>query len=140
MPPSCVACGYDALATAMHALCSMVSTMWQAMPGRLAFSQDMFLNIPLLADWNAILARMEQLVNDALLCANKKHINFDYQIGHEVLKYGKMLQGKLKPKITGLFDILWVCSNGTVLICLHPGITELVNVCCTLPNWEPIPF
>ncbi|KAL7460554.1 hypothetical protein ACHAXS_002458 [Conticribra weissflogii] len=43
----------------------------------------MFLNIPLLADWQAILAHREQLVNDALLHANKKHINFDNQISQK---------------------------------------------------------
>ncbi len=52
-PQSCcqAALLVDALATAMHALHSTVSTMLQAMPGGLAFSCDMFLNIPLLADW-----------------------------------------------------------------------------------------
>ncbi len=85
----------DDPATAMHALWSTVSTMLQAMPGGLAFSQDMFLNIPLLTDWQAILSQREQLVNDALLHANKKHINFDYQIGQKVLTYDRMLYGKL---------------------------------------------
>ncbi|KAL7460951.1 hypothetical protein ACHAXS_001386 [Conticribra weissflogii] len=37
----------------------------------------MFLNICLVADWDTILAHREQLVNDALVCTNKKHINFD---------------------------------------------------------------
>ncbi len=68
----------DTLATTLHALQSMVSTPLQATPGGLAFSHDMFLHVPLLADWQAILACREQLVNDALLCANKKCINFDY--------------------------------------------------------------
>ncbi|KAL7460146.1 hypothetical protein ACHAXS_000610, partial [Conticribra weissflogii] len=106
----------DALVTAMHALRSTVSTMLQATPGGLTFSQDMFLNIPLLADWQAILAWTEQLVNDALLCANKKNFNFDYQIGQKVLKYVKTLYGKLKPKTIVPFDILWVHSNCTVTI------------------------
>ncbi len=66
----------DALVTAIHALWSTVSTTLQATPGGLAFSQDMFLNIPLFADWQTILAQREQLVNDALLLANKKHISF----------------------------------------------------------------
>ncbi len=70
----------DALVTAMHAFWSTVSTTLQANPGGLVFSQDMFLDIPLLANWQAILPRREQLVNDALLCANKKLINFYYQI------------------------------------------------------------
>ena len=130
----------DALATAMHALQSTVSTILQATPGGLAFSEDIFLNIPLLADWQAILAQREQSVNDALLCANKKRINFDYQIGQKVLKYDKTLYGKLKPKTTGPFDILRVHSNSTVTISLRPGITEHVDFCCTLPYWEPTPL
>ncbi len=97
----------------------------------------MFLNIPLLADWHTILALREQLVNDTLLCAKEKGIKFDYQIDQKVLKYDKTLQGKLKPKTTGPFDIILVHSNGTVTICLQPGITEHVNVCHTLPYWEP---
>ncbi len=90
----------DSLATAIHALHSMVSTTLQATPEGLEFSQDMFLNIPLLADWHTILACREQLDNAALLHANKKHINYEYQIGHRVVKYNKTLQGKLKPKTT----------------------------------------
>ncbi len=124
----------------MHALRSTVSTTLQATPGGLAFSQDMFLNIPLLADWQPILAQREQLVHDTLLRANKKRINFDYQIGQKVLKYDKTLYGKLKPKTTGPFDILRVHSNGTVTISLWPGITECVNVCRTLPYREPAPL
>ncbi len=123
----------DTLATAMHTQWSMVSTTLQAMSGGLTFSQDMLLNIPLIADWHTILAQIEQLVNDASFCANRKHINFDYQIGHKVLKYDKSLKGKLKLITTGLVEILPVHSNGTVTIILKPGIIEPVNVCCTLP-------
>ena len=130
----------DALATAMHALRSTVSTTLQATPGSLAFSRDMFLNIPLLANWDAILARREQLVNDALLRANKKRINFDYAVGQKVLKYDKTIMGKLKPKTSGPFEILRVHSNGTVTISLRPGITERINVRRTLPYWEPTPL
>ncbi len=105
-----------------------------------ASSWDMFLNIPLLADWQMILAWREQLVNDALLCANKKCINFDYQIGQRVLRYDKTLYGKFKTKTKGPFDILWVLSNGTVTISLQPGITECANVCHTLPYRDPTPL
>ncbi len=50
----------DALATARHALRSTVSTTLQATPGGLEFSQDMFLNIPLLADYQAILSTFKE--------------------------------------------------------------------------------
>ncbi len=41
--------------------CITVSTSLQAMPGGVAFSQNKLLNIPLLADWNVILAQSDQL-------------------------------------------------------------------------------
>ncbi len=82
----------DALATAMHAISSMVSITLQPIPGGLAFSWDMILNIPLLAYWHNILTQREQLVNDALLCANKKHNNFDYQIGKKFSNITKFLR------------------------------------------------
>ncbi len=88
----------DALATALHALCPKFSTMLQATPGGLAFSSGIFLNILLLEDKCAILLCQEQLVNDLLLCINKKHVNFDKHI-----KYHKC---KFKPKSTGPFEIL----------------------------------
>jgi hypothetical protein len=40
----------DALATAMHAMQTTVATTLGSAPGALAFSRDMFLNVPLIAD------------------------------------------------------------------------------------------
>ena len=39
----------DALATSMHAIRSMVVTTIGSTPGALAFSRDMFLNVPIFA-------------------------------------------------------------------------------------------
>ncbi len=64
------------------------------------------------------------VVNDTLLCATKKHINFDCQIGQKVLKYDKMLQGKLKPKTTGPFDLGWHLS---FLLTTKMGINYLTK-------------
>ncbi len=73
------------------------------------FSHDICLNIALLMYWNAIFAHREQLVNNAMLHTNRKHVNFDYQVGQKVLKYDKMLKGKSIQKES--FDILCVYSN-----------------------------
>ncbi len=81
-----------ALATAMKGFHSMVSTMLQTMPGGLAYSQDMSLNISIIADCNTILASQEQLVFFEVLKANIFH----YQMIHKVIKYDKSLKGKLK--------------------------------------------
>lgn len=44
----------DALATAMHAMQTTVTTTLGSCPGSLDFLSDMFLNVPLLADLQAI--------------------------------------------------------------------------------------
>ncbi len=123
VPPSQIIFGWCPMATAMHALQSTVWTMLQAMPRGLVFSWDMFCNISLLEDWHTILSQREQLVNDALLCTNKKCFNFEYQIGQKVLKYEKSSR-QTQTKNHRTFEILRVHSNGTVTILLQPGITR----------------
>ncbi len=44
----------NALATAMHAMRTTVATTLGSTLGALAFAQDMFLNMSLIADWQAI--------------------------------------------------------------------------------------
>ena len=44
----------DALAAVMHSLHATVSTTPKAMPGGLAFSREMLLNVLLIAEWKAI--------------------------------------------------------------------------------------
>jgi hypothetical protein len=56
----------DALATAMHAMQTTVATTLGSVPGALAFSRDMFLNVPLIADWQAIARNCERHVNENL--------------------------------------------------------------------------
>jgi hypothetical protein len=44
----------DELATAMHAMQTTVTTTLGSTPGALAFARDLFLNVLLIADWQAI--------------------------------------------------------------------------------------
>ena len=46
----------QALVTAMHAMRTTILTMLDGTLGDLAFDRDMFLNIPLVADWQAMAA------------------------------------------------------------------------------------
>ena len=62
------------------------------------FLRDMFLDIPLIADWRLIKQRREQLVNESLRCHNTKQRNFDYEQGQRVLN----LKKRLKPNKLGL--------------------------------------
>jgi hypothetical protein len=62
----------QALATAMHTMRVTTASTLGSIPGALAFSRDMFLNVPLIADWHTIAQRREQYANDNLCHANRK--------------------------------------------------------------------
>ena len=122
----------EALAIAMHAMRTTVATTLGSPPGALAFSRDMFLNVPLVADWQTIGARHEQLINDNLRRANHKHRQYDYAIGQQVLK--KVYDPtKLGARTSGPFTIERVHINGTLTIQLCPGISERINIRRVIP-------
>ena len=112
----------------MHSLGATFSTMLKVTPGGLAFSCNMLLNVPLIADWQAIKKHRDQLVNKALFKSNKKRINYDYRIGQKILKYDNSIAGKLELKTTGPFEISHIHTNCTVTILLCTRISERINV------------
>ncbi len=62
----------QSLALAMHAMHTTVATTLGSTPGGLAFSRDMFLNTPFIADWQLTATRHKHHVNENLCHANKK--------------------------------------------------------------------
>ncbi len=71
----------DAQATVMHAMQTTVATILGSKPGALAFAWNMFLNVPLIADWQAIARNCEHHVNENLRRANRKRRQNDYAPG-----------------------------------------------------------
>ena len=126
----------DALATAMHAMRTNVATALGSSPGALVFSRDMFLDIPLIADWRVIKQRREQLVNESLRRNNTKRRNFDYEQGQRVLKK-RHKPNKLGLRTEGPYDITRIHTNGTVTIQLRQGVTERINIRRVIPYHEP---
>jgi transposase InsO family protein len=126
----------DALATAMHAMRSCVATTLGSSPGALVFGRDMFLNIPLTADWHLIARHREQLINESLRRQNLKRRTYDYVVGQKVLK--KVHEPtKLGERTEGPYTIVTVHVNGTVSIELSPGIIERINIRRIIPYREP---
>ncbi len=76
----------DALATAMHVMQTTIATTLGSTSGALAFAQDVFLNMLLIADWQAIARTCEHHVNENLQHANRKQCQYDYAPGHQVPK------------------------------------------------------
>jgi hypothetical protein len=124
--------GDQALATAIHAMQVTTASTLGSMPGALAFSCDMFLNIPLIADWHTIAQCREQYVNDNLRRTNRKRRQYDYAPGQKALK---KLHDPAKPGVrtTGPYNIEQAHVSGTLSIELRPGITERINTRNVVP-------
>jgi len=70
----------------MHAMRVGVHSTMGSSPGNLVFNRDMFLNIPLIADWHAITLKREHLINENLMRENQKRRRYDYIPQQRVLK------------------------------------------------------
>ena len=126
-----------ALSTAMHSMRSSVHTTLGSSPGSLVFNRDMYLNIPLVADWHAITTKREHVINSNLMRENKKRRRFDYQINKKVLK--KVHDPtKLGTRTQGPYKIEQVHTNGTLTIQFRPGITERINIRRVIPFHEQV--
>jgi hypothetical protein len=96
----------------------------------------MFLNIPLIADWNLLAQRREQLVYENLRRQNRKRRRYDYVVGQRVLK--KIHKPtKLGLRTEGPYVVSTVHVNGTVTIQLKEGVTERINIRRVIPYRKP---
>ena len=75
----------------------------------------MFLNVPLIADWQAIARTCEHHVNENLRHANRKRRQFDYAPGQQVLKKVHN-PTKLGVRTEGPSTIERVHVNGNLII------------------------
>jgi hypothetical protein len=122
----------EALVTAMHAMQTTVTTTLGSAPGSLAFARDMFLNVPLVADWQMIAQKREQHVNENLRHANQKRWQYDYAAGEHVLKKVH------NPTLLGVrtnrpYTIERVHVNSTLTTVLRPGVTERIKIRRIIP-------
>ncbi len=118
----------DALATAVHAMQTTVATTLGSTPVALAFAQDMFLNVLLIADWQVI-AHTREHVNENLQCANRKRCQFVYALGQQVLKK-KHNSTKLGVRMEGPYTIERIHVNGNLM---HQH-TQSSAVLLTIPH------
>ncbi len=92
----------------------------------------MFLNVPLIADWQAIERTHEHHVNENLRCANRKRCQYYYAPGQQVLK--KVHDPtNVGVRTEGHYTIERVHINGDLTILLCEGITERINIRRVLP-------
>jgi hypothetical protein len=120
------------LAIAMHTMQTTVATTLGSTPGALAFSQDVFLSVSLIADWQAIASTCEHHVNENLWRTNGKQCQYNYALGQQVLKKVHN-PTKLGVRTEGPHTIERVHVNGNLTIILREGVTECIYICRVLP-------
>ncbi len=111
----------------MHAMQTTIATTLRNTPGAIAFAQDMLLNVPLIADWQAIARTREHHVNENLQRANWTQRQFDYAAGQQVVK--KVHDPtKFGVRMEGPYIIECIHINGNLTILLHDQITECISI------------
>jgi hypothetical protein len=92
------------------------------------------LNVPLIADWQAIAHTCEHHVNENLRHANRKQRQYNYAPGQQVRKKVHN-PTKLGVRTEGPHTIKHVHVNGNLTILLCEGITERINIRRVLPYY-----
>jgi hypothetical protein len=105
----------EALSIAMHAMRAGIHTTLGSSHGSLVFNRDMFLNMPLIADWHAITLKREHLIHENLLRENQKRRRYDYMPQQRVLKK-RWKPCKLDKRTSGPYRVVQTHVNGTVTI------------------------
>ena len=87
----------------------------------------MFLDVPLLANLEAIRNRRQQLIDHNLIRLNKIRIDHNYSIGDRVMvkTYDPI---KLEERFHGPYPITTVYTNGTVKLQRNEAATEVFNI------------
>ena len=75
-----------ALATAAYAPRTSLHSGLKASPGALVFQRDMLLDIPLLADFEVLRIKQQQIIERNLERSNSKRVDHDYNLGDRCLK------------------------------------------------------
>ena len=116
----------EVLSIAMHAVRTGVHTTLGSSPGSLVFNRDMFLNVPLIANWHAITCKREHLIHENLLRENQKRRQHTYAPNQRICKK-HWKPCKLDARMSGRYRVLQTHVNGTVTIESRPGVSERLN-------------
>ena len=124
-----------ALATAAYAARASIHSTMGVSPASIIFHRDMLLDVPLIADLQALKTRRQDMIRKNLVRANKARVkHHDYQPGQQVLKliYNPH---KLETRATGPYRIQKVHTNGNLTIETSPLTTERINIRRVRPYW-----
>ena len=117
----------SAIATCVHATRWALNHQMQASPGGLVFNRNMLLDIPLIAEYEAIQGRRQQLIDKSLMISNQKRIDYNYNIWDKVyIKHydpTKMMQRHRSP-----YHVQWVYTHGTLGVQMNDNTMDRYNI------------
>jgi hypothetical protein len=123
----------DALATTVYDTQCSVSRSLGTLPGNLVYHFDMFVDLPLVADFIQIRDRRQQLIDEKLQRQNAKRRKYRYAaIGQEVL-IKSVDPTKMEPKAHGPYVIQQVYTNGTMDVARNANVVERLNIRKLIP-------
>ena len=93
----------------------------------MVFNRNMFMDIQLIADLDAIWGRKQQQIDKHNKYSNKKRIDYNYRVG-DMVKHRTYDPSKLEERFKGPYQITQVFTNGTVHLQIKPGIATPVNI------------
>ena len=117
----------NALASCIHALRCAVNHTMKTSPGAMVFNRDMFMDVQLVADLDAIRGRKQQRIDENNKISNKKRVDHNYRVG-EMVKLRVYDPNKLQERFKGPYRITQVFTNGTVHLQIKPGIATPINI------------
>ena len=115
------------LATALHAVRSTIHTTLGVTPGALVFHRDMFHDIPIHPDFEAIQNKRQAIIDLNLQRQNRRRRDHHYRVNDECLLIEPNPK-KLDERAIGPFRIVQLFTNGTVRIQRTENLQQVVNI------------
>ena len=95
----------------------------------------MMIDVPLLADIDAIRGQKQQLIDNSLIRENKKQIDYNYKVGDRVwIKHYD--PKKMEPRLHVPYQITRIYVNGTINVQLKPRVIQRYNIRKVVPYWH----
>ena len=117
----------SAIVTCVHTTRCAVNHQIQASTGGLVFNIDMLLDIPIIADYEAIQGRRQQLIDKSLMRSNWKRIDYNYNTGDKV--YIKEYDPtKMMQRHHGPYYVQRVYTNGTIGVQMNYITVDRYNI------------
>ena len=123
------------LAAAAYGIRSTFHTSLEATPAELVFGRNMLLPVQFKADWQAIRARRQKIINENNERENSKRIEHTHKVGDTVSLARPGILRKLRSRRDGPHTVEKVYDNGTIGI-RKGAVFERVNIRRVQPFYE----